>query len=396
MTKQGWCLGAVVGVGAIALSAMQGAAPAQSASASALTPPGCTTAVASGASLPVTPRFAPVQGLPFDVVTTPDGRFTFVSSDGVNQPGGGGGGGGVLVYAGDGASGHLASTIYLGNLAPFGMDLTDHGRVLLVTVDDGITVIDVGKAERGGTGAVVARAHGSGSGGIEVAATPDGRFALESMEESQQVDVFRLAGERAPRFVGAARVGALPVGIAFSPDGRTAYVTSEEAHGGDPNRLGTLTMLRVATAERHPGASVERSVVAGCAPVRVVVSPDGGTVWVTARQSDAVLGFSAADLAGNKPALIDDLQVGEAPVGLALFDGGKRLLVADSNRFGSSKSSLAVVDVTGIPRLMGYLPAGGFPRQMTVEPGGREMDVTNYDSSQLETVPVSSFLAGSN
>jgi hypothetical protein len=37
---------------------------------------------------------------------------------------------------------------------------------------------------------------------------------------------------------------------------------------------------------------------------------------------------------------------------------------------------------------MGYLSAGAFPRQMTLEPGGREMDVTNYQSSQLETVPL--------
>jgi DNA-binding beta-propeller fold protein YncE len=394
MTKQGWFLGPVVGIVAIALAALHGVGAARIASAAALTPPGCTTAVASGTDLPLTPHFTSVQGLPFDVVTSPDARFTFVASDGVGQPGGGGGGA-VLVFAGNGASGRRVGIVYLGNIAPFGMALADHSGVLLVADDNGLVVIDVAKAERGGAGAVVARAYGSGSGGIEVAVTPDGRFAFESMEDSQRVDVFELAGDRAPRFVGAAPVGAFPVGIAFSPDGRTGYVTSEEAHRGDPNGPGTLTMLRVATAERHPGASVERSVVAGCAPVRVVVSPDGGTVWVAARQSDAVLGFSAAHLAADTPALVDDVEVGEAPVGLALFDGGRRLLVADSNRFGSGRSSLAALDVSGTPHLVGYLPAGAFPREMTVEPGGQEIDVTNYDSSQLETVPVSSLVAGS-
>jgi DNA-binding beta-propeller fold protein YncE len=264
-----------------------------------------------------------VPGLPFDVVSTPDGRFTFVSSDGAGQPGGGGGGA-VFVYAGDGAGGRTVATVYLGGLAPFGMALSDHGRVLLVSVDQGIAVIDVEKAERGAIGAVVAQGYGSGSGGIEVVPTPDGRFAFESMEGSRQVDIFRLSGERRPQFVGAARVGALPVGIAFSPDGKTAYVTSEEAHISDPNSLGTLSVLRVAVAERHPAASVERSVVAGCAPVRVVVSPDGGTVWLTARQSDAVLGFSAKALATGASALVADVEIGQAPVGLALFDGGQR------------------------------------------------------------------------
>ena len=363
---------------------------AEAAPAGQPTVPGCTTAVANGPTLQVTPRFTSVPGSPFDVVTTPDGRFTFVSSNGTQS-----GAGSVLVYRGDGAGGKMVDDINLSS-GPFGLALTDHDRVLLVSEDTGIALIDVEKAEHGAGNAVVAQTQGSGSGGIEVAPTPDGRFALESMEESRQVDVFRLSGEHTPHFVGAVRVGALPVGIAYSPDGKTAYVTSEEAHSGNVHGLGTLTLLRMAAAERHPASSVERSVVAGCAPVRVAVSPDGATVWVTARQSDAVLGFSAADLARGAPALVADVEVGQAPVGLAIFDGGKRMLVADSNRFGGGRSSLAVVDLTGSPTLVGYVPAGAFPRQMTVEPGDREIDVTNYDSSQLEMVPVSSLLAGPN
>lgn len=364
---------------------------AEAAPANPLRAQGCTTAVASGANLPVTPRFTSVPGLPFDVVTTPTGRYTFVASDGVGQPGGGGGGA-LLVYAGDGASGRRVATVLLGGLAPFGMALTDHGRVLLVSVDDGIVVVDVAKATRGTTGAVVAQAHGSGSGGIEVAPTPDGRYAFESMEDSRQVDVFRLSGMSLPEYVGAIPVEALPVGIAFSPNGRTAYVTSEENKRGDPNSLGTLSVVRVPVAETHPAHAVERTVTAGCAPVRVVVAP-AGTVWVTARQSDAVLGFSASELASGKPALVADVPVGAAPVGMAFFDNGQRLLVADSNRFGTAKSSLAVLDLAGSPALVGYVPAHGFPRQMTVEPGGGEIDVTNYDSSELETVPVPPLVA---
>ncbi len=55
-------------------------------------------------------------------------------------------------------------------------------------------------------------------------------------------------------------------------------------------------------------------------------------------------------------------------------------------------ASLAVVNVAaalaGRPALTGYLPAGRFPREMTLEPGGRALLVTNYDSGQLESVPV--------
>jgi hypothetical protein len=50
---------------------------------------------------------------------------------------------------------------------------------------------------------------------------------------------------------------------------------------------------------------------------------------------------------------------------------------------------------TGIPTPVGYLRAGEFPRQMTVEPGGEAIDVTNNASGQLETVPLSSLIATS-
>jgi len=116
---------------------------------------------------------------------------------------------------------------------------------------------------------------------------------------------------------------------------------------------------------------------------------------VTARESDMLLGFSASQLRSDPShALIARVRVGEAPVGLALVDGGQRVVVADSNRFQQqgASSSLAVVNVAaalaGKPALAGYLPAGGFPRQMDLEPGGRALLVTNFGSRQLETVNV--------
>jgi DNA-binding beta-propeller fold protein YncE len=118
-------------------------------------------------------------------------------------------------------------------------------------------------------------------------------------------------------------------------------------------------------------------------------------VWVTARGSDALLGFSAALLRTDPAhALVARVRVGEAPVGLALVDHGTRIVVADSNRFGAAgaTSSLAVVNVAaalaGEPALAGLLPAGGFPREMAPEPDGRTLLVTNYASGQIEIVNV--------
>jgi DNA-binding beta-propeller fold protein YncE len=88
------------------------------------------------------------------------------------------------------------------------------------------------------------------------------------------------------------------------------------------------------------------------------------------------------------------VQVGEAPVGLALVDHGSQIVVADSNRFlaRGAASSLAVVNVgaalAGKPALAGLLPAGGLPREMVPEPDGRVLLVTNYASGQVEVVNV--------
>jgi DNA-binding beta-propeller fold protein YncE len=181
-----------------------------------------------------------------------------------------------------------------------------------------------------------------------------------------------------------------------SPDGRWLYATSEVAAGGsESGGQGTLSVISLDRAETDPAGSVVTTVDAGCSPVRVITSADGGVVWVTARGSDRLLGFAAARLRTDPSrSLIGSVEVGEAPVGLALVDGGTRIVVADSNRFDApnAASSLAVVSVpaalAGQPGLTGYLPAGGFPRQMALEPDGTTLLVTNYSSQQLEAVSV--------
>jgi DNA-binding beta-propeller fold protein YncE len=233
--------------------------------------------------------------------------------------------------------------------------------------------------------------------------SPDGRFAFVSLEDWASIAVYDLQRALAHGFgsadlVGMIPVGIAPVGLAVSPDGRWLYATSEAARGAaadSGNSQGTLTVIDLRRAEADPAASVVATVDAGCSPVRVITSADGGVVWVTARGSDRLLGFSAARLRADPDrSLVADVAVGEAPVGLALVDGGSTIVIADSNRFSASgaASSLAAVGVAaalaGRPALLGYLPAGGFPREMVLEPGGRTLLVTNYDSGQLEAVSV--------
>jgi len=284
-----------------------------------------------------------------------------------------------------------------------GEALTPGGRYLLAADDaDGAVVINVSRAESGGAHALVGTlGSGSADGAIEVAVSPDGRFAFVSLEDSASIAVYNLQrglaeGFSGPDLVGMIPVGIAPVGLAVSPDGRWLYATSEVAAGGSASGgQGTLSVISLDRAETDPAASVVSTVDAGCSPVRVITSADGGVVWVTARESDRLLGFAAARLRTDPArSLIASVEVGEAPVGLALADGGTRIVVADSNRFDApnAASSLAVVSVpaalAGQPGLTGYLPAGGFPRQMALEPDGETLLVTNFSSQQLEAVSV--------
>jgi DNA-binding beta-propeller fold protein YncE len=280
-----------------------------------------------------------------------------------------------------------------------GEALTPDGRYLLAADDGaGAEVISVAAAEKGGAHAVLGdMTDSAGTGAIAVAVSPDGSYAFVSLESSGVVAVFSLRRALAGGFGTAGYVGAIPVGptptsVAFSPDGQWAYATNE---GPALNVAGTLDVINVHRAEANPAGSIVASVPAGCNPVRVITSATGGVVWVSDRASDAVVAFSAARLLTEPAhALLAVVQVGEAPVGLALVRDGTRMAIADSNRFNvrGASTSLAVVDVpdalAGRPALLGYLPAGQFPREMTLAAGGTTLLVTNFNSNQLESVDV--------
>jgi DNA-binding beta-propeller fold protein YncE len=276
------------------------------------------------------------------------------------------------------------------------------GRLLLVAGGAGdATVISVEAAEHGTRHAVLGslvRPGGSTSdGAIEVAVTPDGRFAFVSLEDAAEIAVFDLARAMAAGFragsgyIGTIPTGIAPVGLAVSPDGDWLYATSEAQSQG--SNLGTVSVISVARAESDPAESVRATVVAGCSPVRVLTSADGSVVWVAARGSDALLAFSAAGLqARPSRALLADVRVGKAPVGLALARGGTLIVAADSDRFapGFPVSNLAVVNVAdalaGRPALAGYLPAGRFPRDIAASANGDMLIVANDASGQVEEV----------
>jgi DNA-binding beta-propeller fold protein YncE len=369
--------------------------------ASAVTrPSACTTDSAAQRALPgVRPSFTAMPGHPFGVAVTADGRWAFVSLPGRPT-------GSVAVISDRGLTAALVRTVSVPTSAPAGLALTANGRYLLVAAGSGAIVMAVARLERGAPAAVlgtlssVPRGSASSGGAFEVAGSAGGRFVFVSLEYAGKVAVFDLSAALADGFaarslVGTIGVGTAPVGLAVSPNGRWLYATSESASGtlGGAAGVGTLSVIDVARAQRAPAQSVLARASAGCSPVRTVVSGDGRVVWVAARASDELLAYSAAELRRDpRRALLAAVRVGEAPLGLALTDGGARLVVADSDfeHTPGRRPQLTVLDtraaLTGRPALIGSVASGQFPREMAASAGGGELLVTNFSSRELEAL----------
>ena len=382
-----------------------------------------------------------VPGAPFGVAFTPDGRWAFAAV----------GGGIEVLRAGQSLTPVRTITV---PRAAAGETMTGDGRYLLAADGSGAVVISVARAEQGTAGAVLGTlatpaaprdanrpgaVGGSDSGeadsedsAIEVAVSPDGRFAFVTLEYADVAVVFNLSRALNSGFSAADDVGGIPLGesatgLAVSPDGRWLYATSEvevpalpAAGLGTATTLsgsqaaacsgtsagespGTLTVVNLGRAETDPAASVVATVEAGFQPVRVITAADGTQVWVTARASDDLLCFSATRLASSPAhALVAVVRVGEAPVGLSAVRGGSLIVVADSNRYGApgATADLDVVSVADAlagrdTAVLGHVPSGSFPRDMAAPTGADgALLVTNNLSGQLEAVDVASLPGG--
>jgi serine/threonine protein kinase/DNA-binding beta-propeller fold protein YncE len=369
------------------------AASTQHGSGLAVAAPGCTTATASAPKLAAvgTVKVA-IGGKPFGVLVSRDGRYSFVSlGDAVA----------VLNNNGGGLNLTLNRTIPAPG-ATKGEALTGDGKYLLVADDaGGAVVISTQEAEQGAANPIVGHLSSQGgSGAVEVAVSPDDKFAFVTLQNSAAMAVFNLkiaesSGFSNSGFVGFVQLGSQPVGIAESPDGTWLYVTSMQAVAGPLPSEGTVSVVSMARAEANQkNAVVSTPATAGCAPSRVMTSADGSVVWVTTQQSNALLAFSAAKLRTDPAhSLIAKVAVGQNPIGETFIKGGTQIVVADSDKthLVGSSSKLTVVNtkdaLASKPALVGLIRTGNQPREFVLE-GGQTLLVTNTGSGQLEAVTI--------
>jgi serine/threonine protein kinase/DNA-binding beta-propeller fold protein YncE len=362
-------------------------------------PPGCSTATAAGRTLNVSARTLNLTyGNPFGLQASKDGAYLFVSTRTTLS---------VLVMNRQ----HTVARQYpyyvtAPGESARGVAMTSDGRYLAVAVGNGISLQSVSAAEQGASTANVADLTVPSlqpvTDAAEVALSPGDQYAFVTLQNSDKLAVFNLhkalalGQSHAGVFVGTVTLGVQPAGLAVSPDGRWLYVTSIAARQASGPTEGLLSVLSMSRLETSPASALVSQAPAGCSPVRVVVSPDGRTVWVTARQSNDLLGFSAARLRSDpKRALMVKVQVGHTPTGEILVDGGTKMIVADADLASGPRSAynLAVVDLTAAlarkRALVGYIPSGVAPREFALQADGRYLYVAESGSPQIQEVDLS-------
>jgi DNA-binding beta-propeller fold protein YncE len=373
--------------------------PQASAAKAATLSVGCSTQVASDKPLSAPrPITATVRGAPTAMVGTPDGRWAFASLSKDAS-------GAIAVMAVTRGTLRLVRTVPLPHSLPaaYGMTLTHDGRLLLVADYTATAVLSVSALEDGRGNPMVGVLNDAGSGQFEVAVSADDRYVYVSDENTGDLSVFDLAvalrrGFTAPGVaIGLVPLDVGAVGVAQSPDDSLLYVTTYGAYGP----YGQLWVIDAARADIGAGRrAVLAHVPAGCQPVRVAVSPDGSTAWVTAAQSNALLAFSAAELRSDPSrALRAVVRVGSEPVGLLLVDNGRVALVGNSNRGlvpGStgtnSPQTVSVINTAAAlahrPATVAAVLAGLFPRDLSYDQTAGQVMLANFNSDTVEEFPV--------
>jgi DNA-binding beta-propeller fold protein YncE len=360
------------------------------------------------------PQELELPGSPIGLATTKDGRYVFAALAGSVLNGIGPGGDDVVTTEGIAVvkqgprKARLVRVVELGTPV-IGVTLTPDGRYLLATAvpatgQDSVRIIDVRKAIAGASDLVVAEvSFGDAAGLANVRVSPDGRYAYVSLEQTPSgklavIDLARAIATEggAGSVLASVDVGSLPVGLAISRNSRYLYATVQQSFnvgGSSCSGLPQGAVLVVRTRLLRDGAAdpVVREVPSGCQPVRLVQSSDGKVLWVSARASGQIYAFSTRKLRRDPAAaVLSRTPVGKSPVGVQLFDGGRLLAVANSNRTQSPRTgTLSILDTrkalagAGPAATLLNQPAGEFPRELALSPDGTHLYLGQYDSNIL-------------
>jgi DNA-binding beta-propeller fold protein YncE len=359
---------------------------------------------ASNCPAPKAPANVAVSGHPFGIAATSDNCWMYVALS--NE----GGHGAVAVLHNQDGTFSVEHTVALDSQG-FGESLTHDGQTLLVASGKNTLALSTAALQRGDSNAVLGKFHsGDDAGAVYAAISPDDKLLFVSDEGSARISVFDLAKAQSGGFHDAEPIGRIPVayfpvGLAFSPDGRWLYATSERAgigssmentcaseqQRGRMHPQGLLFRIDVQKVSTDAEHAVVAAIPAGCNPVRVVVSPSGKQLWVTARGDNALLRFQVDEwLAQSHQATFRRFPIGTSPVGVAIRPDGKQVWVALSDRFdkGSAGQLAGLADATDdAPSKRMTASAAGFPRELIFLPDGQTLVATLFNANQVLVLP---------
>ena len=369
----------------------------------------------------------PVPGKPFGVAVSPDQQWVFVSLLGPNP----GGSPGIVVLQKKAGRPEIVRTVPL-KTPPAVIVLTHDGSLLIASAGDAVIFFDTARLESGASDAAFQWvSDGPRAGSIYLNVSPDDQTLFVSDEDAQTLTVIDLArirslgsdaaanlksfntpGHVSPAIVGKIPVGIAPIALTFSPDQRWLFTTSEVAppawgwpavlkrEGGRPGQVpeGALIVVDAIKARTDPTNSVVARIPAGGSPVRLSLSPSDHRLYLTARNSNALLVFDTDQVLTNAAHVVPvKILMGTSPVPVVAVLDGKLVLVGNSDRFNpqaTTSSTLTVLDTSKIgtsqnPKV-GEIPSGAFPREFYLTPDGKTLYLSNFLSGTIQVFDVAS------
>ena len=237
----------------------------------------------------------PVGQYPHEIVRSPDGRYAYVSDNGIlwmTNPGEGGN----TISIVDLANHTKVGVISLGEYRrPHGMDIDPKSNRMVATIENphGLLLIDLASRK------VLRKYDTGGRAPHMVLFSPDRRHAYVSNTDSDTIGIVHLESGK----VTAVPTGDRPQGGVLSRDGAFAYMTNSD--GNSISILDTRSHQMVGTIQTGKG------------PGRVALTADGKTLVYNLQAGHGV-GF--ADIATRRQTA--EVPIGGAPLSLSISRDG--------------------------------------------------------------------------
>jgi DNA-binding beta-propeller fold protein YncE len=220
--------------------------------------------------------------------------------------------------------------------------------------------------------------------------SPGGKLLLITSRAQNSLSVLAIEG-KAVRLLDSVEIGVPTAAVEFTPDGRRALVVQQQH-----NKVGILHI-----DGRKVTYDAREDINVGILPYNVAVAPKGDLALVA---NSGVTGgndgnadtLSVIDLTARPPHVIDNVNVGDGPEGLAISPDGRlaaAVLIRGSQNSRANPAtawaahkngSIAILSIDGKSvRKTDEIELGGMPEGVVFSPGGTYIYVGNFLSRDV-------------